>query len=101
MDNKTRYGSPDGILTRISCFVIFRVMKNVTITLAEDVALWLRVRAAEQNRSVSRWLAELIEGMRTRGGPVRDRDGALPRQGEEVPKTGVGRRATANEGRVT
>ena len=39
-------------------------MKNITITLAEDVALWLRVRAAEQNRSVSRWLAELIERMR-------------------------------------
>ena len=39
-------------------------MKNVTVTLAEDAALWLRVRAAEQNRSVSRWLAELIEGMR-------------------------------------
>ena len=41
-------------------------MKNVTVTLAEDVALWMRVRAAEQNRSVSKWLAELIEGMRRR-----------------------------------
>ena len=47
-------------------FCYFRVMKNVTVTLADDVALWLRVRAAEQNRSVSRWLAELIEGMRRR-----------------------------------
>ena len=39
-------------------------MKNVTVTLPEDVAAWLRVRAAESDRSVSRWLAELLEGMR-------------------------------------
>ncbi len=41
-------------------------MKNVTVTLSEDIALWLRVRAAEQNRSMSKWLAELIEEMRRR-----------------------------------
>ena len=35
-------------------------MKNVTVTLPEDVARWLRVRAAQEDRSVSRWLAELI-----------------------------------------
>ena len=39
-------------------------MKNVTVTLPEDVAAWLRVRAAENGRSVSRWLAELLGGMR-------------------------------------
>lgn len=39
-------------------------MKNVTVTLPEDVALWLRVRAAEDGRSVSKWLADLLEGMR-------------------------------------
>ena len=39
-------------------------MKNVTVTLPEETALWLRVRAAEQDRSVSRWLAEMLEGMR-------------------------------------
>ena len=39
-------------------------MKNITITLSEDLALWLRIKAAEDDRSVSRWLAELIEGMR-------------------------------------
>ena len=27
-------------------------MKNVTVTLPEETALWLRVRAAEQDRSV-------------------------------------------------
>ena len=40
-------------------------MKNITITLPEDAALWVRVRAAQSERSVSRWLAELIEGMRS------------------------------------
>ena len=39
-------------------------MKNVTITLPEDLARWLRVRAAENERSVSRWVAELLEKMR-------------------------------------
>lgn len=39
-------------------------MKNVTVTLPEDVAAWLRVRAAQDGRSVSRWLAELLDGMR-------------------------------------
>ena len=39
-------------------------MKNITVTMPEDLAAWLRVRAAENGRSVSRWLAELLEGMR-------------------------------------
>ena len=39
-------------------------MKNVTITLPEDLARWVRVRAAEKDRSVSRWVAELLEGQR-------------------------------------
>ena len=38
-------------------------MKNITITLPEEVARWLRVKAAENERSVSKWLAELLEGM--------------------------------------
>ena len=41
----------------------FRAMKNITITLPEEVARWLRVKAAESERSVSKWLAELLEGM--------------------------------------
>lgn len=41
-------------------------MKNVTVTLPEDTALWLRVRAAEANRSVSSWLADTVEEMRRR-----------------------------------
>ena len=39
-------------------------MKNITVTLPEDVARWLRIRAAESDRSVSKWLADLLEGMK-------------------------------------
>ena len=39
-------------------------MKNITIALPDECARWVRVRAAQEDRSVSRWLAELIEGMR-------------------------------------
>lgn len=39
-------------------------MKNITITLSDDLYQWLRIKAAEDDRSVSRWLAELVEGMR-------------------------------------
>jgi hypothetical protein len=37
-----------------------RVMKNVTITLEEEVAYWARIRAAEENTSVSRLVGELL-----------------------------------------
>jgi plasmid stability protein len=36
-------------------------MKNVTITLDEKVARWARIRAAEQNTSVSRLVGELLQ----------------------------------------
>ena len=39
-------------------------MKRITITLPDDLARWLRVRAAEDDRSVSRWIADLLAGMR-------------------------------------
>lgn len=35
-------------------------MKNVTITLEEDVARWARIRAAELNTSVSRLLGKML-----------------------------------------
>ena len=38
-------------------------MKNITITLPEDVARWLRIRAAQDGLSVSRWLAETLQRM--------------------------------------
>jgi hypothetical protein len=37
-------------------------MKNVTITMDEEVARWARIRAAERNTSVSRFLGELLKG---------------------------------------
>lgn len=39
-------------------------MKKITITVPEDLALWLRVRAAKQNLSMSRWLAGVLADMR-------------------------------------
>ena len=41
-------------------------MRNITVALPDDVARWVRVRAAEQDRSVSKWLADVLEGMRRR-----------------------------------
>ena len=38
----------------------FSVMKNVTITLDEEVARWARIRAAESNTSVSRLVGEML-----------------------------------------
>ena len=38
-------------------------LRNVTITLEEEVARWARVRAAEANTSVSRLLGDELERM--------------------------------------
>jgi plasmid stability protein len=38
----------------------FSVMKNVTITLDEEVARWARIRAAEKETSVSRLVVEVL-----------------------------------------
>jgi hypothetical protein len=35
-------------------------MKNITITLDDETATWARVRAAQQNKSLSRFLGELL-----------------------------------------
>jgi hypothetical protein len=36
------------------------VMKNVTITMDEDVARWARIKAAEQDTSVSRLVGDML-----------------------------------------
>ena len=36
-------------------------MKNVTITLKEEVARWARIKAAERNTSISRLLGEILQ----------------------------------------
>jgi len=41
-------------------------MKNVRIPLFDDLARWLRLKAAGNDRRVSRWIAELLERMRRR-----------------------------------
>jgi hypothetical protein len=44
-------------------------MKNVTITLDEEVARWARVTAAERNTSVSRMVGEMLrDRMKTERG---------------------------------
>jgi hypothetical protein len=36
-------------------------MKNITITLDEETAAWVRVHAAEENKSVSRLVGEILQ----------------------------------------
>jgi hypothetical protein len=36
-------------------------VKNVTITLDPETAKWLRIQAAEENKSVSRFVGELLQ----------------------------------------
>jgi hypothetical protein len=36
-------------------------MKNITITLDEETAAWVRAQAAEQNKSVSRFVGEHMQ----------------------------------------
>lgn len=36
-------------------------MKNITVTLDEKIAAWVRVHAARQGKSVSRLLGELLQ----------------------------------------
>ncbi len=36
-------------------------MKNVTVTVEEEVLEWVRVKAARDNASVSRYLGQLVE----------------------------------------
>jgi hypothetical protein len=37
------------------------VLKNVTITVSEEVALWARRKAAEENTSVSKLVGRMLE----------------------------------------
>jgi hypothetical protein len=40
-------------------------VKNVTISMDEDLARWVRVEAAKADTSVSRWIGEVLEDLRT------------------------------------
>ena len=41
-------------------------MKNVTVTMPEEALDWVRVRAARDNASISRYLGQLVEEARLR-----------------------------------
>ena len=43
-------------------------MKNVTVTMAEDALEWVRIKAARDNESISRYLGQLVEQARARDG---------------------------------
>lgn len=42
------------------------MLKNVTVTLDEDTARWVRVEAAKQDMSVSQYLREMLSDHRSR-----------------------------------
>jgi hypothetical protein len=67
-----------------------RVMKNVTITLDEDVARWARIRAAERNTSVSRLVGELLrEQMHDEEKYLLARQQYLPQPPQKLKKSNV------------
>jgi hypothetical protein len=60
-------------MTRSSCYTVFvsstHRLRNVTVTLEEDVAQWARIEAARRDTSVSRLLGALLkERMSVNGG---------------------------------
>jgi hypothetical protein len=52
-------------ITLFSCYTVFvsskSQLRNVTVTLEEDVAQWARIEAARRDTSVSRLLGELLK----------------------------------------
>lgn len=64
-------------------------MKNVTITLDEEVAAWVRVAPARADRSVSRYIAETLEKrMREAGDYASARRRFLSRPATCINETG-------------
>ncbi len=50
-------------------------MKNVTVTLDEEIARWARVEAAKAGKSLSRWISDRLEREKEAGTPERDARG--------------------------
>jgi len=48
------------VLTLDSCYTVI-VLRNVTVTIPEEVATWARKKAAEENTSVSKLVGEMLE----------------------------------------
>jgi hypothetical protein len=53
-------------LTRFQCLTRIVSMKNITISLKDELARWLRVHAAKEGKSASGVLAELLDGLMQR-----------------------------------
>lgn len=65
-------------------------MKNITITLDEETAAWVRIHAAEQGKSVSRLVGEVLQSrMKER----RDYQRAMKRYFAKAPLELEGRTA--------
>lgn len=56
----TLAGAAYGFCALFSCYTAF-VARNITLKIPDDVALWARRKAAEENTSVSRLVSEMLE----------------------------------------
>jgi hypothetical protein len=77
-------------------------LRNVTVTLEEDVAQWARIEAARRDTSVSRLLGELLkERMSTQGGSVTEAADRLANFGKrhKLSLRGLKVKDLINEGR--
>ncbi len=77
-------------------------LRNVTVTLEEDVAQWARIEAARRDTSVSRLLGELLkERMSTRDGSAAEAAERLASFGERynLSLRGLKIKDLINEGR--
>lgn len=68
-----------------SCYTEF-VLKNVTITISEEVALWARTKAAEENTSVSRLVGKMLEAQMRQSDDYAD----AYRRWKALPAVGLG-----------
>ena len=102
LDQAARY-------TRSSCYTEFVTiakskpqLRNVTVTLEEDVAQWARIEAARRDTSVSRLLGELLkERMASEHHSAKDAAGRLASFGKRhrLSLRGLKIKDLINEGR--
>jgi hypothetical protein len=91
-------------LTLDSCYTVFMPnrLRNVTVTLEEDVAQWARIEAARRDTSVSRLLGALLkERMSSQDGSAAEAAARLASFGKRhrLSLRGVKIKDLINEGR--
>lgn len=95
-------------ITRFPCYTVLvsstNRLRNVTVTLEEDVARWARIEAARRDTSVSRLLGELLKermGKPSGKSPVSDAAGRLAGFGKRhrLSLRGLKIKDLINEGR--